>query len=84
MVEGVLRLRLVADIAPGAAWATFQPAAGGDPGTTRPGRGAVGHLAALDSLRQLPGDAAGGPHLVATVRAAPWPWRRSGAPFNRW
>ena len=26
--------------------------------TTRPGRGTVGHLAGLDSLRRLPGDAA--------------------------
>ena len=56
MVEGVLRLRLVVGIAPGAAWATLQPAAGTDP--DHPARlGTVGHLAGLDSLRQLPDDA---------------------------
>ena len=38
-VEGVLRLRLVAGIAPGAAWAALQPAAGADQDhPARPGR----------------------------------------------
>ena len=56
VVEGVLRLRLVADIAPVSAWAlcSLRPV---PIRTTRPGRGAVAHFAGLDSLRQLPGDA---------------------------
>ena len=82
VVEGGLRLRLVPGIAPGprGPLCSLQPA---PIRTTRPGRDAVAHLAGLDSLRQLcQAMRSGGPHLVAKVRAAPWPWRRSGAPFN--
>ena len=69
MIEGVLRLRLVADIAPGAAWATLQPAAGGDPGTTRPGRGAVA---------TLPPSIHSGSCQAMRPAGRTW-WRRSGA-----
>ena len=59
MIEGVWRLRqvaLVAGIAPGAEWATLRPAVGTDP--DRPARPEHrGRLAALDPLRQPPGDA---------------------------
>ena len=75
-VEGVLRLRLVAGIAPGAEWGALQPGRrrSGPPG---PAGGTVGHLAAFDPRRQLPGDAAKWLHRPAIVRAASWPWRPS-------
>ena len=77
---------LVAGIAPGAAWATLHPAAcgrrrsgppgpAGAPWATSPFSNPAGSCQAVRSSL---------PHLVAMARPAPWPWHRSGAPFNGW
>ena len=74
-VEGVLRLRLVAlvvGIATGAEWAPCSQT-GADP--DRPAWSGAPWATSPPSIRaQLPGDAGN--------LAAPWPWCRSGAPFN--